>query len=251
LFQHFLATAKEQSAHNLGPFIHLFIDALHSKDVQIYFDDVGAEAILRDLHIASTIDAPATGDSLMVVDANIIANKSNYFIKYNLSDKVTIDASGAATHHTVVTYDWPNDPGTITNNYGHIKDSNYQYQRVYVSPNAQLKKRTGSDLQNPTFAFNRQVWPSFVHIYYGRVTTLTFDYTTPGAATQDATGWHYNYLLQKQAGVLFNYDLSVTLPSCANVTSSSPTGMFTPADKGLAAKGSLSTDLKMAINYTC
>ncbi len=253
LFEHFLDKVKQLSATDMSSFLHLFTDGLHTKDVQIYLNDSAAEDMLTQLHIASTVDASPTGDSLFVVDANIGANKANYFLQYNLSDQVTIDPSGAAVHHTTITYLWPKDPATITQNYGQVKDSYHSYQRIYVPPHATLGKRQGyiGTDDGTSKTFNRSAWAGDYRVLYGSTTTLTLDWTAPNAVTQDASGYHYHYLMQKQAGVTFTVNLQVALPQCAKLTGSSPSGLFSGTAQRLTAKEPFTTDLNLAFDYTC
>jgi hypothetical protein len=231
LFQHFMETIKAQAAQDLGPLMKTIGDGLHSKDVQMYLDPAPAEDMLAQTHIGSTIEAPATGESLFVVDANIIANKANYVVTDALSDQVTIDAQGAAVHHTTLTYTWPKDPATLNETYPYYPSNAnrlVQYQRIYVPPTATLDKRNGWYATDAGSAFNRQVWSGKMSVSYGTTTTLTLDWTDPKAVTHDASGWHYRYLLQRQAGAIYTLDLKVALPSCARLAAT-PSG-FKEAD---------------------
>src|SRR5262249_2845473 len=139
LFKHFTEQVKRVLPTHMAQFLHLFQHALQTKDIQIYLNAEEGEALLQKLHIASTIEAPETGDSLFVVDANISGAKSNYFITNTLRDQVTIDASGNALHQTTLTYAWPESDYASKNNYGHDGKFRYDdYVRVYVPQSAVL-----------------------------------------------------------------------------------------------------------------
>jgi hypothetical protein len=253
LFQHFMETVKAQSAQDMGPLMKTLGDALHSKDIQIYLDPAPAEDILTQTHIGSTIEAPSTGESLLVVDANIIANKSNYVVADALSDQATIDAQGNVVHHTTLTYTWPKDPNTLNETYpspASHADRLVQYQRIYVPPNAKLSNRSGWYATDSGSAFSRQVWGGKMVVFYGTTTTLTLDWTDPTAVAHDASGWHYRYLLQRQAGALYTVGLKLALPACAR-PAAIPSG-FAAADAHTLTLASqpFTADTAVTLDYT-
>jgi hypothetical protein len=262
LFKYFLQAVKTKAAQDMSPFVKLLIDGIHSKDIQIYLDAAPAEALLVHRHLGATIEAPASGDSLFVVDANIIANKSNYVITYAESDQITLDDKGNAVHQTTLTYTWPKDPATLQETYPSqfsVGNAYHDYLRIYVPPGVALNTHQGhSSVYNNIWsapsvgtAFNRQVWGSDFHLYYGTSTTITVTWTDPGAATHDASGWHYHYLLQKEAGVTFALDLKIALPQCAaGVT---PANGLTVADAHTAVlkQQPFTGDLNLALDYRC
>jgi len=252
LFKHFMETVKTQAAQDMGPLMKVIGDGLHGKDVQIYLDAAPAEDMLVQTHLGSTIEAPATGDSFFAVDANIIANKANYVITSALSDQVTIDEKGNASHHTTLTYTWPKDPKTLNETYpapASHADRLVQYQRIYVPPNAKLTKRTGWYATDSGTAFTRQVWGGKMVVSYGTTTALTVDWTDANVATHDAAGWHYRYLLQKQSGVTYALDLKIALPACAQVAVPPSGFKATDAHTLTLAPEPFTSDTNVALDY--
>src|SRR5260370_34727523 len=78
-----------------------------------------------------------SGDSVLEVDGNIGGRKANYVLKYSLSDQITLDAAGTATHHLAISYTWPPDPRLLQEIYAAGINNRYHgYSRVYVPPNA-------------------------------------------------------------------------------------------------------------------
>jgi hypothetical protein len=254
LFQHFMAQIKQQSAKDFGPLVRLLGDAIHHKDVQIYVNAEQAEKALQAHHLGATIEAPATGDSLFAVDANISANKSNGVLQYEMTEAVTLDATGNAAHQTTMTYTWPNDPKTLTQTYPYptsLPNVLHTYQRIYLPPGATITERTGGgDMSNAT-AFNRQVLINDFRTWFATSKTVTTNWTTKAVATHDAAGWHYRYLLQKQAGVTFNLTLSVRLPDCAKLSSPLPSGFTMQGGHTVSFKQPFLNDLPLALDYTC
>jgi hypothetical protein len=253
LFKHFMDTVKAQSAQDMGPLMKTLVDGLRSKDLQVYLDPPPAEDILVQTHLGSTLDAPAGGDSFMAVDANIIANKSNYVVSDALSDVVTLDAKGNATHHTTLTYTWPKDPATLQQTFPSTQSKAWQlamYQRLYVPPGATLNQRNGwYTTADTTTAFNRQVWGGKMAVNYGTTTTLTVDWTVPSVATHSASGWHYTYLLQRQAGARYTLNLKVALPSCGTPVAVPSGFTATDAHTITLAPEPFSTDTNVTLDY--
>lgn len=212
LFEHFFAVLRQRLPTAMPQFIHLLMNAIQTKDIQIYVNVASAENILRQYNIASAIEAPP-GDSLFIVDANVVVNKANDFITYSLRDHITVDGLGVATHHATLTYDWPITAESSRNNYGAA--SVYRdYLRIYVPPGSVLEGQSSWDFQGASQASGRIAFSGFFTMMYGSSKTITLTWTTPKAATHRARGWQYLYLMQRQAGVTWSYQVTVTLPAC-------------------------------------
>ena len=248
LFAHFLDRVKQLGATALPQFARLFLDSLRTKDLQIYFNANAAETVLQRYHLGASIAAPA-GDSLFVVDANIAGSKSNDFITYTLSDQVSLDASGTALHHTTLTYVWPVSAESQQNDYG-SKTLYRDYVRVYSPPGSTLRGQSGWSAQGMSTAFDRTVWAGTFSLPYGHSGTITLDWSAPHAASHDASGWHYRYLIQRQAGVYWHLDLALTLPTCAALVGT-PTGLTRHDQRYADAHETITTDLNFSADYTC
>ena len=211
LAEHFLARVRQLPAADLSKLLQLMANGMRSKDIQLYFNSSVAENLLHSLQLDAAIQAPV-GDSLFVVDANIAANKANSFITSTLDDQVTIDGEGNAIHHTSMHYAW-----TIAGrNYG---SSLYRdYVHIYVPPGSILLAQDGWQSRGTSSAFNRKVWMGFFTLSYGQTRGVTLVWKVPAATSKDQNGWHYQYLIQRQAGVLWKLNLQITLPACAAVT---------------------------------
>ena len=249
LFKHFLDRVKAIASAKRSEFVHLLVSALQTKDVQVYFNAPGAEAVLMRYHAASTIDAPKTGDSLMIVDANVIANKANDFIRYTMQDNVSLDAQGNATHHATLTYRWPVSSESSANDYGSTtfyKD----YLRIYAPPQSTLQAQSGWAAQGSDTAFGRRVFIGILYLNYGSTVTISLTWTTPKAAVQNGKTWQYSLLFQKQAGITWNATTQITPPSCAsNIGQLSK--LKAGANHAYIAQGYLYMDTTYALSYTC
>ena len=184
--------------------------AFHAKDVQIYLNSSVAEQYLAQNHLDSAVQA-STDDGLMVVDANVSRTKANSLIANTLSDQVSIDRQGNATHKATLTYAW----STQGKLYGAMVYRDYV--RIYVPTNSSLLTQNGWQFQGKSTAFGHQVWAGWLTLEYGQTTTITLTWTVPHIAKNTGGGWHYLYQLQKQAGTHWLLHFNVTLPLHASV----------------------------------
>ena len=253
LFQHFMEVVKTQFSADPSKFSKLASEALHTKDIQVYFNAAPLEDVVRQFHADSTISAPATGDSLMAVDANIVASKINYYLRYTLTDQVTLDAQGLATHQTTLSYVWPADPASLIDSYPAGYPNLYiAYLRFYVPPGAQLVAQSGwQSIATPASAYGRAVWGGEVYVSYGSQTDITITWRDPKAAILQGNSWHYTMLLQRQAGVTMSLKYSLALPTCGTLIGAPPSGSTMPNPHTLVLNEPLNTDVPLAVNYSC
>ncbi len=246
LAEHFLAHIRQLSPAALGGLLRVMLSSLHSKDLQIYFNVGLAESFLQRYHLDAAIQSP-TGDSLFVVGANIGVNKANNLITYALDDQVTIDAQGKAVHHTTISYAWKTK-GELYNGSPLYRD----YVRIYVPPGSLLQTQDGWEPRGTSESFSREVWAGFFTLSFGQTRTITFIWTVPGAAKKDASGWHYRYLIQRQASVQWTVHLRMTLPSCAVVTNKEGGVASTSgAQQVVTLTRPLNEDMNVGLDYTC
>jgi hypothetical protein len=126
------------------------------------------------------------------------------------------------------------------------------YLRMYAPPGAQLVSQGGwqgsvATKQN----FGRIEWGGKVYVSYGTTQNVTLTWREPHAAVQSGQSWQYNALIQRQAGVTYGLDYSLTLPTCAKRASAPPSGFTTPTAQSVALKQPLTTDVSFAVTYTC
>lgn len=261
----FMDKIKANLSQFIGPLGKIFFESLRTKDIEVFVNDPKAEQALIDLGIGASVQAPKTGDSVFEVEANIGANKDNGFLQYKLSDQITIDQSGTATHKLVWQYIWPADPKTIAESFpagGPNGNFNYHsHSRVFVPPTATYITQAGLQGvgQTPASAetFNRQVLFGETFGYYGRTMTYSLTWKTPGVVTHDAAGYHYTLLFQRQAGIVWPQTLTINLPACAKVIRTPQVSGLTPLNlvtvKGttITVTGPLTQDEQFQIDYTC
>jgi Protein of unknown function (DUF4012) len=243
LAEHFLARVKQLPPDSVARFLPLLNSLLHTKDVQIYFNASSAENVLHLLHLDNTIQSPS-GDHLVIVDANVGGNKANSFIVNSVHDQVTIDEQGNAVHRTTISYAWT----LAGRNYGSPVYTDYV--RVYAPPGSMLNEQDGWQSHGTSTAFGSQVWAGSFTLVYGQTRALTLEWTSYGLAKKEASGWHYQYLLQRQAGIQRTLDLQVALPLCAAMTSRSG-GLVAGKNHIALLSQAWTEDVNVGLTYTC
>ena len=243
LAENFLARVRQLPSPALGKFLQLMGSSVRSKDLQVYFNSSTAEHLLQRYGLDAAIQSPAA-DSLFVVDANIAGNKANNFITYTLNDRVTIDSGGNALHHTTISYTWTK-PGDV---YG--RPFYRDYVRVYVPPGGKLQTQGGWEPRGTSEAFGREVWAGLFTLPFGQSGTITLNWEAPGAASKGAGGWHYQYLIQRQAGVQWTLHVQVNLPPCAAVINKWG-GLAFNSPQGAALTQPLDGDINLGVDYAC
>jgi hypothetical protein len=243
LAEHFLARVRQLPSSALSKILLLMVNAVRSKDLQVYFNSSVAENLLQRFRLDAAIQAPVS-DSLFVVDANISGNKASSFIVNTLDDQVTIDSRGDALHHTTLTYAW-----TIAGQY--YGNSLYRdYVHVYVPPASVLLTQDGWQPGGTSNAFKREVWTGFFTLTYSQTHTITLVWKVPSAASKDQSGWHYQYLIQRQAGAVWKLNLQIALPACAAVTNKRG-GLRSLNGRDERLTQNLYGDLTTGIDYAC
>jgi Protein of unknown function (DUF4012) len=243
LAQYLLTRVKQLPPSAWIKFVKVFAQAVRPKDIQIYLNASAAENILLRNHLAGAIESPS-GDSLMVVDANVGGNKANSFISSSVRDRVTIDSAGDATHRVTLRYAWTKS-GNVYGP-GLYKD----YVRVYGPSESTLTKQDGWQPLGTSTAFGSRVWAGFFTLLYGQTRTITLEWTSYGAARHDAAGWHYRYVLQPQAGIQRLVELQTMLPACAVVTNKWG-GVVSKNKQEVAFTQALAGDLSIGVDYMC
>ena len=259
--QAFMAKLKTNMAADFGQLGKLFIDSLRTKDIEVFVSEPKTEQTLIDLGMAASVQAPATGDSVFEVETNIGGNKDNYFLQYQMSDQITIDQSGTATHHLSWKYTWPNDQNTKAEAFAAGNIDYHSYSRVFVPPSATLISQSNLAGFGQSAAsadtFNRKVFHGAAYAYFAKTSSYAVSWKTPGVVTHDSSGYHYHLLFQREAGIVWPLTLTIALPACAQVTGTPQVSGLTPLNlvtvKGttVTVTGPITEDEQIQVNYSC
>ncbi len=116
---------------------------LKTRDLQVYFANPQAEALLEQYGYAGQLNRSTSQDGLYVVQANLSASKASQYVKTIMHDTVTLDAKGGATHVLQLRLVY-NQIGPV---YGY--DTYHDYVRIYVPPNSKYLWGNGFDTGTP------------------------------------------------------------------------------------------------------
>ena len=243
LAQDFLTRIHQLPSSVSLKLLQLVGSSLRTKDLQIYFNASPAENLLRLHHVDAAIQA-SLGDNFLAVDANIAADNANQFITSTLDERVTLDGSGNATHRATIRYAW------LQNGEVYGSPLYRDYVRIYVPPGSSLQEQQGWQPLGTSEAFDREVWAGSFTLAYGQTRTITLTWTEKGIAKKDAAGWHYQYLVQRQAGTQWTLNVQVTLPPCVVRTHTSG-GLISHNGQITTLTQSLTGDTNLGIDYSC
>lgn len=168
----------------------MILNDLNQKDIQLYFKNQSLEDYAKSAGWAGEVDQNWSGDYLEILDANLGAFKSDYYIQRSFS--YTIDLTG----------DKPKADLKITYTHtGKVKDwmtrDYLTYLRVYVPDGAWLDSSTGlnNNIQYGS-EFGKKYFGSIVKVPLDTTKTVKLQYALPAQIADN-----YNLLIQKESGV--------------------------------------------------
>ncbi|MFI5277441.1 MAG: DUF4012 domain-containing protein [Ktedonobacterales bacterium] len=253
----FMAKVKSNLPQYVGQMGKLLYASLRTKDVEVYLTPTAGEQMLRDLHLSAEVAAPSTGDTVYEVEANVGANKDNYFLKYKMADQITLDGAGNATHKLAWSYTWPNDPATLKETFAAGGPDYSSYVRVFTPPHAKFIAQQNLVGFGTGGEFERKVFHGSVGASYASTSSYGLSWKVPNVVTHDGSGYHYHLTFQREAGIVWPLNIAVTLPKCAVLQGDPVTSGLTAQDHVAVANnvvsmtGPLTMDAQIEINYTC
>ena len=165
-------------------------EELRNKNIQINFADSNLQSLVSSVYWDGKVATVWGGDYLMVVDANMGALKTDYYIKRNINYE--IDFSGEKPVATL-TMQYRN-----TAPYGDWRTSDYHsYVRIYAPQGAKLLDRKMISPPITKDELGKTYFGSTLHVLIGGETDVMIKYELPDSVTKD----NYKLLIQKQSGV--------------------------------------------------
>jgi hypothetical protein len=125
----------------LIPLAKQFLADLRSKDVQVYFNNKSVEGYLQKLHADGAIDTTPGVDGLFVSQVNVSVSKGSPYVATTISDNVTLDTKGGATHQLKIAIKNNAQSGAQVAGFLTYRD----YVRIYVPAGTQLQYADGFD----------------------------------------------------------------------------------------------------------
>ncbi|MBP7060621.1 MAG: DUF4012 domain-containing protein [Candidatus Moranbacteria bacterium] len=164
---------------------------LRNRDIMLYFHDPALQSLVQSVHWDGSVATDWDGDYLMLIDANMGALKTDFYIHRKLD--YTVDFTGEKPTGTLM-YTYSNSAPR-----GDWRTSDYHtYLRAYVPKGAVMTERKWINAVITRDEFNKTYFGGFVDVEIHQAdvpTTLT--YTLPDTITAE----NYKLLIQKQSGV--------------------------------------------------
>lgn len=163
---------------------------LGEKNVMLSFKDASLQAIVSGVKWDGTVNTDWNNDYLMLIDANLGALKSDYFI--NRSVNYEVDFTGEKPIATL-THTYKHRA-----TYGDWRTSDYHtYLRAYVPKGSTMLERKLVSYPLTDEGFNKTYFGAFVDVVMNTEVPATIKYQLPDAIKEEG----YQLMLQKQSGV--------------------------------------------------
>jgi hypothetical protein len=166
----------------------IILEDLNRKDIQLYFKDENLERQAQNAQWDGSVDKNWSQDYLMLVDANMGALKSDYYMRRSFDYAVDLSGDVPVAHLTVTYNHTAKQKDWMTKDY-------LTYLRVYTPSGSWLTdtknvgdKKFGDDLGKKYFG-------TIVGVPLGQTKTIEFSYTLPKTAVEN-----YDLLIQRQSG---------------------------------------------------
>ncbi len=169
---------------------NIIFEDLRKKDIQLFFENSELQKEVDNANWGGKTDSEWNKNYLMVIDANLGAYKSDYFIKRTIDYSIDLSKDAPEVkllityNHTAKQKDW------MTNDYT-------DYLRVYAPENFWLASWP-KDLANPQFKeeLGKKYFGFLIRVPIGESRTFEFRYTLPKELKEN-----YDLKIQKQAGI--------------------------------------------------
>lgn len=178
---------------NIPKIAELVQEELRDKNVMLYFHDENLQSLAESVHWDGGVAKDWGSDYLMVVDANLGALKTDYYIKRSLN--YSVDFTGEKPRATV-TYFYDH-----TATHGDWRTSDYHtYTRILAPLGSkyieQTRKKTGGILTQDSEELKKTVFGYKVDALIGQTLETSIQYELPDTIKPE----NYRLLIQKQSG---------------------------------------------------
>lgn len=183
-------TDKLVSLNNIPKLSTFVLEELRNKDVMLNFSDENLQRKVAEVHWDGSVTQEWGGDYFMMVDANMGALKSDYYIKRSI--EYNVDLTGEKPIAEVFL------PYQHTATYGDWRTSDYHsYLRIYTPKGTKLLEREMVSYPLENEEFGKTFFGFTLHVLINRGTNVRLKYELPESVRE----WNYKLLIQKQSGV--------------------------------------------------
>ncbi len=175
---------------NIPKMIEFAHRELGEKNVMLYFKDAALQNIVASVKWDGTVNTDWTNDYLMLVDANLGALKSDYFVDRSVNYEV--DFTGEKPVATM-THTYKHRA-----TYGDWRTSDYHsYLRAYIPKGSTMLERKLVGYPLTDEGFNKTYIGAFVDVVMNTEVPAMIKYQLPDTIKEEG----YQLMLQKQSGV--------------------------------------------------
>jgi hypothetical protein len=168
----------------------IILNDLNKKDIQLYFKNDDLEAEAQKAGWSGIVNGNWKKDYLYILDANLGAFKSDYYIERSFNYKIDL-SSGTPKANLKITY----------NHTGKVKDwmtrDYLTYLRVYVPQGSWLDSSNGLGEIKYGDELGKKYFGSLVKVPLNETRTVEFSYNLPENLNLAS---YYNLMIQKQSG---------------------------------------------------
>ena len=181
---------KLSSLKNISRLAKFAQEELRDKNIMLYFKDSNLQDLVQSVHWDGSVAQNWEKDYIMLVDANMGALKSDYYIRRSIDYEVDFtQEKPIATIKYLYKHTAP---------YGNWRTSDYHsYLRLYVPKGSNLIERKMVSYPLIDEDFGKTYFGFIVHVLINRETEALIKYELPDYITPD----NYQLLIQKQSGV--------------------------------------------------
>jgi len=181
---------KLSSLKNISRLAKFAQEELRDKNIMLYFKDSNLQDLVQSVHWDGSVAQNWGKDYIMLVDANMGALKSDYYIRRSIDYEVDFtQEKPIATIKYLYKHTAP---------YGNWRTSDYHsYLRLYVPKGSNLIERKMVSYPLIDEDFGKTYFGFIVHVLINRETEALIKYELPDYITPD----NYQLLIQKQSGI--------------------------------------------------
>jgi hypothetical protein len=181
---------KLTQLNNIPKVAELLLEELRNKNLMMNFNNPELQSLVEGVYWDGKVAYDWGSDFLMVVDANMGALKTDYYMKRDIVYRIDLDQEKPVVDLNIL---YKN-----TAPYGDWRTSDYHsYVRIYVPKGATLLEREMVSYPNIQEEKGKTYFGFIVHVLIGRETNARIKYELPADFDKN----NYKLLIQKQSGV--------------------------------------------------
>jgi len=174
---------------NISKLAELAHEELRNKNIQINFSNSSLQSLASSVYWDGKVAVDWGGDFLMVVDANMGAFKTDYYIKRGINYEIDFNGEKPIATLNIV---YKN-----TAPYGDWRTSDYHsYLRIYAPQGSKFLERKMITTPITKDELGKTYFGSILHVLIGGETDVMIKYELPSTIAKD----NYRLLIQKQSG---------------------------------------------------